>query len=412
MQGTIQVNSGKAPAEAPMGRKAGKRRQEQGEGPQGFEAIMGQCLASAGEGPSGQPGILPEAERKGAGIPFAGELPEPAAAAKAGAMEKAAVELPEGAIDAKPAEAGEQAQAVLEALFGEKPEESRPEAESPEGGEPKRPHGVRALLEEWVSKSAEPQAGEVPQGFLSSAKGRSLLNRMAELSGEAAGAEVSEPAGESVLQGLESASSKRTDVPLKGFLTEDGQLKRPGRPEEKGRTPEAVMQAPEKGEAPAKGVAQKPMGTPEAIAIENPEEIVETLKVGIQKLREDGKVVMRVRLKPEELGSIDMRLAWEAGTVKGRILVESESVREQLQTLLAEDRLFGGDTRSRPVAVEVAVDRQAGGFSGAFEERAGDFGRRQENGRYGGEALSGNRTERPEAAIPWAGRPSGLDLLA
>jgi len=155
------------------------------------------------------------------------------------------------------------------------------------------------------------------------------------------------------------------------------------------------------------GAAEKASGG----AIENFDEIAGKIEFAMDKIRDKGKNVMRVRLQPEELGTIEIRLEQENGIVKGRILVENETIKEQLGSLLAGEKALSVQDGQKPREIEVQVFNQHAGEPRDFGQSAFSFQRNR--GNVGFEEFAVEKTDGPIEQIedrrPVSG---GLDMFA
>ncbi|MBK5251274.1 MAG: flagellar hook-length control protein FliK [Peptostreptococcaceae bacterium] len=268
-------------------------------------------------------------------------------------------------------------------------------------------------LESKQPKNLETIAmNEDEKRFLHSARRQSVLNRLPEMQ----------------KQGQEETGTLQTG---KGALVETGEMKNTAKPELKNTAkPELKNTAkPELKNGISEQAAKMVEGVPAidtkiagletvkaetvdaARAITNFEEIGEKIEFGMNKARENGETVMRVRLKPEELGRIEIKLTNEDGAVKARIFVENEGVKEQLKNFLMDDRAFSRQNGLRLKEIEVSVFNQQTGNSEEFGQRAFDFQREARQDDF----TDDFREERND--LLWQteegrGAQKGLDLFA
>lgn len=280
------------------------------------------------------------------------------------------------------------------------------EAENPEMDRALK--GVRAIVAEWIRNPEQASEQTSENGFLNSAKGQSVLNRLNEIQNREQGV------GES----LETADRKIPDkstVPVKGILEENGGMKRPGEAKTERQGNEASVKTyageaiPNTGEVKVETVKTATPGISRPIG--NLEEVGEKIEFGVNKVLENGESIMRVRLKPDELGHIEIRLALEDGTVKGRILVENEGIKEQLRHFLMDEKSGAAQNALRLKEIEVSLFQTHAGASEDYSHGAYDFQRDAQNSRFsktfrdGGSHLQLTGENGKDAA-------SGLDLFA
>jgi len=151
---------------------------------------------------------------------------------------------------------------------------------------------------------------------------------------------------------------------------------------------------------------------PNARPIENLDEIGAKIELAMDRIQANGKSSLSVKLKPEELGSIEIKLVQENGIVKARILVESEAVKEQLKNLIMEDKNSIVQDITRSKEIEVALFNQTGG--GAFKDfEQGAFAFQKESGNGGFLDPAGEKIDSPKQPIDEIKAVSGsLDMFA
>jgi len=243
--------------------------------------------------------------------------------------------------------------------------------------------------------------GKDENGFLQSARGRAILNRLEEMG---------------------MTTSKDWDLSKKPESIEASKesIETKGKTEPKSKAAEPLQKAigevsiGETGDGRMK-IAMTEIARPEnkfgGRAVENLDEIAEKIELAMDKIRDKGKNVMRVRLRPEELGSIEIRLAQENGIVKGRILVESEAVKEQLSNFLAEEKALLLQSGQRIKEIEVGVFNQQTGPFRDFNQSDFSFNREPGNERHS--EFPGKKADIPMDQMQESRLHSGgLDMFA
>jgi hypothetical protein len=263
-----------------------------------------------------------------------------------------------------------------------------------------------------ASKDAGPVKPE--NGLLNSARGQRLLNRLTEMQSKESG-------GSETLKTAKMDDLTEDEVFTKRFVSEKTMLAEDGEVESSGKQG-TKRQSLDSGIKVFNGIpvnAQQNAG-PEIVkgetanpgrSIENLEEIGEKIDFGMDRVRENGESVVRVRLKPEELGRIEIRLVQENGIVKGSIFVENEGIKEQLSKFISEDRFLQSQDGIKAKDIEVSVFNQQAGTSKDFGQGAFDFQKESRNGGFSGsfKEIGDNAWQQGEEGQEIQ---RGLDLLA
>ena len=241
------------------------------------------------------------------------------------------------------------------------------------------------------SESANPE-----NRSLHSAKEQSILNRLTEIGTRIGGNEYD--SRELKLESLQEEAAERIS-----------------KPEEAGEKIESFAKAfgetmgIETGNSKMEiGKAEVPFG---GRLVENLDEVADSIDLAMDRIQDNGKSVMRVRLKPDELGSIEIRLSQENGIVKGRIMVENESIKEQLSNFLLEDKLSFMHEGLRPREIEVSLFNQQTGAFENFDQGAFEFQRESGNGGFS--EFFGEKGDSPKQQMEEKKAISGgLDMFA
>lgn len=149
---------------------------------------------------------------------------------------------------------------------------------------------------------------------------------------------------------------------------------------------EKTAQAPQKAEMETlevRALEIRPTGkTPEmnhAATDSRLERNVETVQEGIlrsmETVQREGKTTLKVRLHPEELGEMEIVLTLEKGKLTGRLLTETQEVRQLFQGKLQE---LSESLRSQNI--DVAKFEISSGLQGGNSQQSRDFeGRRDQS---------------------------------
>jgi len=272
-------------------------------------------------------------------------------------------------------------------------------------------------------------------GFLQSARVRSILNRLSNMEMDMNEAEKAEDAKDhSALNRFsqKEMSTSESDVfserqetkinfrnPIESKELFRDQIESKAKPDPKGKGTESLekvigqaaggqaLDGATKTEIKELGYTEKAFG---GRAVENLEEIAEKIEFAMDKIRDNGKNSIRVRLKPEELGSIEIRLAQENGIVKGRIFVENESIKEQLNNFLAEEKASFLQEGQKPREIEVGVFNHQTGTFRDFNQ--GDFAFQREQENKGFSEFFGEKADSPIEQEEIRLDSYGLDMFA
>ncbi len=247
------------------------------------------------------------------------------------------------------------------------------------------PQKFRASEPDKIQASKDAESVKPENGFLNSARGQSILNRLTEMQSKERG-------GSETLKTAKMEDLTEAEVFTKRFVSEKTMLAEDVEVESSGKQG-TKRQSLDSGIKVFNGIpvnAQQNVG-PEIVkgetanpgrSIENLEEIGEKIDFGMDRVRENGESVIRVRLKPEELGRIEIRLVQENGIVKGSIFVENEGIKEQLSNFLSEDRFLQSQDGIKPKDIEVSVFNQQAGTSKDFGQGDFDFQKESRNGGF------------------------------
>ena len=145
-------------------------------------------------------------------------------------------------------------------------------------------------------------------------------------------------------------------------------------------------------------------GRPEQV-----DRIVENLMERVEQFRTDGKDVLRMRLYPEELGRLEIRVEMRDGILSGRLLLETEEAR---QWMAREIGALSAQLEARGVAFE-----QLEVVSGqSWQNPAGQFGQGSQEGPVPHQSAAWKNVGQNEAEpVQRSGDRIGtgrLDLLA
>lgn len=265
---------------------------------------------------------------------------------------------------------------------------------------------LRALEPEKAQISSEGAMGKSVDELLHSAREQSLMNRLTQIIPkeirESKAFGIAKPENEQ-----KGEANEKTFVLVKDIIPEGAEAKSAGKQDAKRQLLDSNIKKFEGMPINAqKNSAQEISGTGTSNSprtIENLDEISGKIEFGMDRVRENGESVIRVRLRPEELGRIEIRLVQENGIVKGSILVENEGVKEQMCNLLLEDKFLQALDGIKPKEIEVGVFNQQTGTFKDFGQGASDF---QKESRSGG--FSDDSKETRDNV--WQGSEEGQDI--